>query len=119
MTSPEFKAWLNDPCRLAPNTPGAVDFDTGRVCVLVRDYAGSDLNGDAAAYWWIEHASSFGGDPWALVEGIDPHMDGQHFDVWFASGKCLTVTPGATLYLSAADAAKLAPQPRAEEAPAP
>ena len=115
--SAEFKAWLNDPRRLPPNTAGAVDHETGRVCVLVEDYAGSSLNGDAAAYWLTPSESDL--DPWALVEGVDPRTDGQHFDVWFASGKCMTVAAGATLYLSASDAAKLVQQKTcATEAPA-
>lgn len=35
-----------------PYPPGFVEPNTGRVAVLVREYAASDLNGDAPAYWY-------------------------------------------------------------------
>lgn len=35
-----------------PYPPGFVEPTTGRVAVLVREYAASDLNGDAPAYWY-------------------------------------------------------------------
>lgn len=92
-----------------PNTVGAIDCETGRVCVLVADYAASGLNGDAPAYWYSADAASFCMDPWALIDGIDPHVSGQQFDVWFASGSCKTVGRDAVLYLAAKHAESLQP----------
>jgi prepilin-type processing-associated H-X9-DG protein len=93
-----------------PITPAAVGHicpRTGRVAVLVRDYAASDLNGDAPAYWYSAKAEEWGLDPWRLVEGVDPHTHGGSLDVCFADGSCKTVGPLMTFYLSAKDAARL------------
>lgn len=53
--------------RNQPYLPGYICPTTGRVAVLVRDYANSDLNGDAVAYWYSADAEEFGNDPgrWA------------------------------------------------------
>ena len=56
-----------------PIKPGFVCPSTGRVAVLVKQYANSDLNGDAPAYWYSAQAEEWGLDPWRLVEGVDPH----------------------------------------------
>ena len=69
-----------------PYPPGFVEPNTGRVAVLVREYAASDLNGDAPAYWYSAQSEEWGLDPWRLVEGVDPHVHGGSFDVCFASG---------------------------------
>lgn len=92
----------------APKAPGYVHPTTGRVAVLVADLADSDLNGDAPAYFYNEEAEDMGLDAWRLVEGIDPHTNGQGFDVCFASGTYKTVGLQMTVFLSAADAARLA-----------
>ena len=90
-----------------PYPPGFVEPTTGRVAVLVREYADSDLNGDAPAYWYSAQSEEWGLDPWRLVEGVDPHVGGGSFDVCFASGSSRTVGPLMTFFLSAADAARL------------
>ena len=90
-----------------PYPPGFVEPNTGRVAVLVRDYAASDLNGDAPAYWYSAQSEEWGLDPWRLVEGVDPHTAGGQFDVFFASGSSRTVGPLMTFFMSAADAARL------------
>ena len=90
-----------------PYPPGFVEPNTGRVAVLVREYAASDLNGDAPAYWYSAQSEEWGLDPWRLVEGVDPHTAGGQFDVFFASGSSRTVGPLMTFFLSAADAARL------------
>jgi hypothetical protein len=59
-----------------PYPPGFVEPNTGRVAVLVREYAASDLNGDAPAYWYSAQSEEWGLDPWRLVEGVDPHTAG-------------------------------------------
>ena len=62
-----------------PYPPGFVEPNTGRVAVLVREYAASDLNGDAPAYWYSAQSEEWGLDPWRLVEGVDPHTAGGQF----------------------------------------
>ena len=47
-----------------PYPPGFVEPNTGRVAVLVREYAASDLNGDAPAYWYSAQS-----EEWALTPG--------------------------------------------------
>nr|CDG15369.1 FIG00467107: hypothetical protein [Yersinia pestis 16/95] len=90
-----------------PYPPGFVEPTTGRVAVLVREYADSDLNGDAPAYWYSAQSEEWGLDPWRLVEGVDPHVGGGSFDVCFSSGDTRTVGPLMTFFLSAAHAAQL------------
>lgn len=90
-----------------PYPPGFVEPTTGRVAVLVREYADSDLNGDAPAYWYSAQSEEWGLDPWRLVEGVDPHVGGGSFDVCFASGGTRTVGPLMTFFLSATHAAQL------------
>ncbi|HHW3010637.1 TPA: DUF2761 domain-containing protein, partial [Pseudomonas aeruginosa] len=46
-----------------PYPPGFVEPNTGRVAVLVREYAASDLNGDAPAYWYSAQSEEWGLDP--------------------------------------------------------
>lgn len=89
---------------------GYVCPETGRVAVRVDDLADSDLNGDAWAYLLNEEAQEMGLDPWRLVEGIDAHTKDGRFDVCFASGTYKTVESGTTVFLSAADAGRLAAQ---------
>lgn len=91
-----------------PYPPGFVEPTTGRVAVLVREYAHSDLNGDAPAYWYSAQSEGWGLDPWRLVEGVDPHVDGASFDVCFASGGTRTVGPLMTFFVSAEHAQRLA-----------
>lgn len=91
-----------------PKAPGFVHLATGRVAVLVSDLADSDLNGDVPAYFYSEEAEGLGFDPWRVVEGIDAHKGGNDFDVCFDSGTYRTVGPLMTVFLSAADAARLA-----------
>ena len=74
-----------------PYPPGFVEPNTGRVAVLVREYAASDLNGDAPAYWYSAQSEEWGLDPWRLVEGVDPHTAGGQFDVCFANGSSRTL----------------------------
>lgn len=90
-----------------PKTPGYVHPATGRVAVLVSELADSDLNGDAPAYFYSAQDEGLGFDPWRLVEGIDADTSGQNFDVRFANGTYRTVGPLMTIFLSAADAARL------------
>lgn len=90
-----------------PAPAGYVCPHTGRVAVLVSDYANSDLNGDVTAYWYNAEAAEFGLDPWRLVEGVDPHVNGAAFDVCFVNGTFKTVGPLMTLYLTAEDAGRL------------
>lgn len=92
---------------ITPAPVGHICPHTGRVAVLVQDYANSDLNGDVTAYWYNAEAAGFGLDPWRLVEGVDPHTNGGSFDVCFVNGTFKTVGPLMTFYLTAGDAARL------------
>jgi hypothetical protein len=91
-----------------PFPPGYVCPTTGRVAVLVRDYANSDLNGDATAYWFSVDVEEFGFDTWSLVEGVDLHTQGDSMDVCYANGSSKTVGPLMTFFVCAADASRLA-----------
>ena len=71
-----------------------------RVPMTVEAFAASDLNGWRNAYWFSDDAEDFGADPWAVVEGVDPHVDGVHYDVWFESGKTITVPGRVELFIS-------------------
>ena len=94
-----------------PIKPGFVCPSTGRVAVLVKQYANSDLNGDAPASWYSAQAEEWGLDPWRLGEGVDPHTQGESMDVCFADGSTKTVGPLMTFFLAAADAARLGNNP--------
>ena len=72
-----------------------------RVPMTVERFAASDLNGWRNAYWFSDDAYDFGLDPWAAVEGVDPHVDGVHYDVWFESGKTITVPGRVQLFVPA------------------
>lgn len=91
-----------------PKPPGYADPSTGRVAVLVGDLADSVLNGDVSAYYLDPFAEARGRDPWRKVDGIDRHAQGVSLDVCFASGTYTTVGPLMTIFLNAADAARLA-----------
>lgn len=97
-----------------PYPPGYVEQRTGRVAVLVRDYAASELNGDAPAYWYSAKSEEWGLDPWRLVDGVDPHVGGGSFDVCFASGGTRTVGPLMTFFVNASHAAQLMGAPAHE-----
>lgn len=95
---------------------GYVCPQTGRVAVNVKQFANSDLNGDASAYWFEAIDEEFGLDPWRVVEGVDPYVHDHSafdcnpmFDVWFegASGS-RHVGDRDTFFVSAKDAALLA-----------
>lgn len=80
---------------------------TGRVAVRVAELANSDLNDDITAYWLDENAELFGLDAWRTVEGIDPHVDGSAFDIWFGGSGSKTVKADALVYLRWSDAKRL------------
>lgn len=92
--------------------PGYVHARTKRVAVSAGDFAKSTLNGDVSAYWFNENADKMNLDPWTLVEGVDPHLDGERLDVWFANGCMKTVGYSAILFLSAKDAEMLGVEQR-------
>lgn len=93
-----------------PFAPGYVEPQTGRVAVLIADYANSDLNGEAPAYWFDPAAATVGLDPWRLVEGVDPHVNSVSMDVWLVAGNSKTVGPLMTFFVAARDAKRLAQQ---------
>lgn len=83
-----------------------IQYDTGRRPVTAGAFARSELNGDENAYWYSELAAKDGMDPWALVEGVDLHTGlgkDTHCDVWFVSGKCVTVTQDKLIFVRGKD----------------
>lgn len=101
-----FRCNIDGALAMSPVPVDTVEPLTGRVAVLIADFARSDLNGDASAYWWNPEAVET--DPWRLVEGVDQHTADSSLDVWFASGAVKTVAPSATFFVSAKTAEKLA-----------
>jgi hypothetical protein len=91
-----------------PKAPGYVCPTTGRVAVLVGDLAESDWMGDVPAFLFNESDAVAGLDPWRLIEQVDPRADGERFDVCLANGTFATVGPLKSVFLAAADAARLA-----------
>lgn len=90
-----------------PKAPGYICPKTGRVAVLAAKLAESDMNGDVWAYFYNEEADRMGLEAWRLVEGIDPHTNENKLDLCFANGTIKTVGPLMTVFLCAADAARL------------
>ena len=89
----------------SPYAPsGTIEPRTGRVAVPALSLANSD-HCDAPAYWYNADAEDT--DPWRLLDGVDPHVDGSCVDVWFASGNEKRVSVDATVYVSAKTAALL------------
>ncbi len=54
---------------------------------------------------FLEDFARFPANP---LEGIDPHVDGTEFDIWFESGDSITVKADALVYLRWSDASRLA-----------
>lgn len=80
-----------------------------RVPMTVEAFAASDLNGWRNAYWFSDDAEDFGADPWSVIEGVDPNVNGVLFDVWLESGKSLDNLPGrTTIFVAAKHLAEIA-----------
>jgi hypothetical protein len=62
---------------------------------------------DESAYWFSEHADECGMDPWAVIDGTDADRSGDSYDVWFASGQCVTVKGDKRIYVKPEHAAQL------------
>jgi Protein of unknown function (DUF2761) len=90
------------------NKPGAVCTDTKRVAMSLRRFF--DLGADIPGYWFNADNEECGLDPWSLVDGIDPHTDGNGFDVWFASGWMVTLAANdpRVIFVSATHAKRVA-----------
>lgn len=56
---------------------------------------------DEYAYWYNPEAAADGFDPWALIEGIDPHIRDGQYDVLFVKGTYRTVSGDQTIYVRA------------------
>ena len=66
---------------------------------------------NAPAYWFSPYAESCGLDPWTLIDSIERLPKGDHFDVWFAVGQCLTVPGEAPVYVSESTYSQLRKEP--------
>lgn len=87
--------------------PGDVCAVTGRVAVLATEFADSDLNGDAFAYWYSPKCDSWGMDPWRKIDSIDRHTNSVSMDVIFADGGTKVIGPRRCIHVSAKHAAIL------------
>lgn len=81
-----------------------------RVRITVAQWAKRpDALIDSSAYLFNAEAHEMGLESWRVVDGVDPLVDGSAFDIWLASGRCISAQPGsAFLYVSEAHAAALA-----------
>lgn len=86
---------------------GYVCPETGRVAVLVKDFARSRLNGYVMAYYYDKENAYFGLDEWRDVEGIDTLNTNTYYDLWFARGHEKTVSGDSTIFLRAFHAQRL------------
>jgi hypothetical protein len=69
--------------------------DTKRRVVTLAQWAKRpDVLIDTTAYWYNPSALEFNTDPWRLIESVDPHVKGDLYDVWFASGSSKENLPG-------------------------
>lgn|SRR5690606_36844000 len=91
-----------------PKQPGYVCARTGRVAVLVATFAASELNGSTAAYLFDQDAEdAMQPEAWRTVEGVDGHLNGERYDIWFTDGGYLTVAPRMTIFIESRDARRL------------
>ncbi|MEJ7804612.1 MAG: DUF2761 domain-containing protein [Telluria sp.] len=77
--------------------------EAGRAAITVEAFARSGLNGQKDVFWFDQDAANWGMPAWSTIEGVDPLTDSAHCDVWFTSGKCLTVVNSTLIYLSLQD----------------
>jgi len=70
--SDDPEAWAADQC--------------GRQGVTVEWFF-RQMDPDTPAWVYDSHANECGLDPWREIEGIDPFVDGERFDLWMITGK--------------------------------
>ena len=78
---------------------GSTDPATGRVAVRVSDFARSELNGEADAFWPD-------GAAWRRVDAVDIRPSG--FEVCFADGRVRHAGSMATFFVEPGVAARIA-----------
>jgi len=75
----------------------------GRMPVTVAEYASVPgyMDNDVPAYKYDAEARELGLECWRLIDGIDAHIGGGMFDIWFANGnKPKTVNGGYVIYVA-------------------
>lgn len=78
------------------------DPSTGRRVVTIAQWdKRPDALIDTCAYWFSKEAYECSMDPWSVVDGVDKHVDGAGFDVWFASGQMKAAAGTQQLYVDA------------------
>lgn len=89
-----------------PVAPGYIDAATGRVALSLKEF--HDLGADITGYWLNESAEELHLECWAMVEGLDPHVNGKGYDVWFANGQMIEVAIDSTrcIFVSGKEANK-------------
>lgn len=72
------------------NDPVHSDADKcGRQEITIKGVIEAQCDMTIYAFSTINH--EFGIDPWRVIEGIDPWIDGKKADIWSASGACSTI----------------------------
>lgn len=87
-----------------PNTPGHVHERTGRVAITVEQ-ALKRVDVDRPSYLFNPQLEEYGLDPWRLIDGLDPHVEGDRVDVWLASRSMVMLRRDECIYISKQEAA--------------
>lgn len=87
-----------------PNTPGHVHERTGRVAITIEQ-ALKRVDVDRPSYLFTQSAEEYGLDPWRMIDGLDPHVEGDRVDVWFANGVMTMMRRDECIYISKQEAA--------------
>lgn len=76
-----------------PDVPGYIHWETNRVALSLQQF--HDLGADVTGYLYSREADAFGMEAWRSVEGLDAHVSGGGFDLWFASGDSIELKGGS------------------------
>lgn len=79
------------------NVIGHICPETGRQCISAITYYLNHI--DEFAYQFSIENAEFGLDPWTLIDSSDISVDGTTIDLWFASGRCITVSLDFPIYV--------------------
>lgn len=79
--------------------------DCGRQEVTIE--GAIEAQHDMPVYAWLPGQYDLHLEPWRYLEGLDPYITGDRVDVWFESGRCMTVDINDCKLRFFVDAAKL------------
>ena len=98
---PNFN-WQNGPAVNADNHPDFWDAEQcGRQAVTVAWYHEHGV--DKPAYYWNRYAYETGMDPWQSIDGVDPYIHSDVSDIWFESGRNITVDNTSHIFVQKRD----------------